>query len=82
MGKGWLRGLLISIVVLFLFQTVFSYWAQLGLWLGLGVFLIFLVAFFVVIVRRSGSKRNDAERKTYANWEREQADDLNENECD
>jgi hypothetical protein len=50
--------------------------------LGLGVFLIFLVAFFVVIVRRSGSKRNDAERKTYANWKREQADDLNENECD
>lgn len=80
MGKGWLSGLLISIVAMLLFQTVFSYWAQVGVWLGLGVFLIFLVAFFVVIVRRSRSKRNAAEQKTYVNWKREQADDLNE--CD
>ena len=80
MGKGWLSGLVISTVAMFLIQTVFSYWAQVGVWWGLGVFLIFLVAFFVVIVKLSGRKRSDAEQKTYANWKREQADDLNE--CD
>jgi hypothetical protein len=43
--------------------------------LGLGVFLVVLVAFLVVTARRSGSKRSDAEQKTYADWRREQADD-------
>jgi Ca2+/Na+ antiporter len=80
MGKRWLSGLVISIAAMLLFQTVFSYWAQVGVWGGLGVFLICLVAFFVVIIRLSGSKRSDAEQEAYANWKREQAD--NPNECD
>jgi membrane protein implicated in regulation of membrane protease activity len=83
MGKGWLSGLLISIVIMFLFQTVFSYWVQLGLWLGFGFFLIFLIAFFVVIVRWSRGKRNNTERlRLYADWKREQANDINEKEYD
>jgi membrane protein implicated in regulation of membrane protease activity len=83
MGKGWLSGLLISIVIMFLFQTVFSYWVQLGLWLGFIVFLIFLIAFFVVIVRWSRGKRNNTERlRLYADWKREQANDINEKEYD
>lgn len=83
MGKGWLSGLLISIVIMFLFQTVFSYWVQLGLWLGFEVFLIFLIAFFVVIVRWSRGKRNNTERlRLYADWKREQANDINEKEYD
>ncbi|MGA2239502.1 MAG: hypothetical protein ABSG74_09840 [Candidatus Bathyarchaeia archaeon] len=83
MGKGWLSGLLISIVVMFLFQTALSYSAQLGLWLGFGFFLIFLIAFFVVIVRWSRGKRNNTERlRLYADWKREQANDINEKECD
>ena len=83
MGKGWLSGLLISIVVMFLFQTVLSYSAQMGLWLGFGFFLIFLIAFFVVIVRWSRGKRNSAERlRLYADWKREQANGINEKEYD
>jgi uncharacterized membrane protein YccC len=83
MGKGWLSGLLISIVVMFLFQTVFSYWVQLGLWLGFEFFLIFLIAFFVVIVSWSRGKRNNTERlRLYADWKREQANDINEKEYD
>jgi Na+/proline symporter len=81
LGKGWLSGLLISIVIMFLFQIVFSYWVQLGLWLGFEVFLIFLIAFFVVIVRLSRGKRNNTERlRLYADWKREQANDINEKE--
>jgi membrane protein implicated in regulation of membrane protease activity len=83
MGKGWLSGLLVSIVVMFLFQTVLSYSVQLGLWLGFGFFLIFLIAFFVVIVRWSRGKRNNTERlRLYADWKREQANDINEKEYD
>lgn len=83
MGKGWLSGLLISIVIMFLFQTVFSCWDQLGLWLGFGVFLIFLIALFVVIVSWSRGKRNNTERlRLYADWKREQANDINEKEYD
>jgi membrane protein implicated in regulation of membrane protease activity len=83
MGKGWLSGLLISIVVMFLFQTVLSYSVQLGVWLGFGFFLIFLIAFFVVIVRWSRGKRNNTERlRLYADWKREQANDINEKEYD
>jgi Ca2+/Na+ antiporter len=83
MGKGWLSGLLISIVVMFLFQTVLSYSVQLGVWLGFEVFLIFLIAFFVVIVRWSRGKRNNTERlRLYADWKREQANDINEKEYD
>ena len=83
MGKGWLCGLLISIVVMFLFQTVLSYSVQLGVWLGFGFFLIFLIAFFVVIVRWSRGKHNNTERlRLYADWKREQANDINEKEYD
>jgi hypothetical protein len=83
MGKGWLSGLLISIVVMFLFQTVLSYSVQLGPWLGFGFFLIFLIAFFVVIVRWSRGRRNNTERlRPYADWKREQANDINEKEYD
>jgi membrane protein implicated in regulation of membrane protease activity len=83
MGKGWLSGLLVSIVVMFLFQTVLSYSVQLGLWLGFGFFLIFLIAFFVFIVRWSRGKRNNTERlRLYADWKREQANDINEKEYD
>jgi high-affinity Fe2+/Pb2+ permease len=82
-GKSWLSGLLISIVVMFLFQTVLSYSAQLDLWMGFGFFLIFLIAFFVVIVSWSRGKRNNTERlRLYADWKREQANDINEKEYD
>jgi Ca2+/Na+ antiporter len=83
MGKGWLSGLLISIVTMFLLQTIFSYWVQLGLWLGFGVFLIFVIAFLVVIVKWSRGKRNDAERlRFHADLKREQANDLYKKEYD
>lgn len=83
MRKGWLSGLLISIVAMFLFQTVLSYSAQLGLWLGFGFFLTFLTAFFVVIARWSRGKRNNIERlRPYADWKREQANNINEKEYD
>jgi membrane protein implicated in regulation of membrane protease activity len=83
MGKGWLSGLLISIVIMLLFQAVLSYSVQLGLWLGFGFFLIFLIAFFVVIVRWSGGRRNNTERlRLYGDLKREQANDINEKEYD
>jgi hypothetical protein len=68
---------------MFLFQTVLSYSAQLDLWMGFGFFLIFLIAFFVVIVRWSRGKRNSTERlRLHADWKREQANDINEKEYD
>jgi uncharacterized membrane protein YagU involved in acid resistance len=75
LGKSWFGALLFSIVVSVIFTQVFSYTAEMGLWMGFATFLTALLFFFGIIIL--ASRRRESERvNQFAELRRVQACDF------
>jgi len=82
LGKGWLGALLFSIVVSMIFGLVFSYTAEMGIWIGLATFLATFLIFlgFIVLINRGRETQRVNEltelRRAQAYELKEEEDDL------
>jgi uncharacterized membrane protein YagU involved in acid resistance len=77
LGRGWLGGVLFSIVVSVIFMQVLSYTAEMSLWMGFAVFLIVLLSFFGIMILVS--RRRETERVSqFAELRRVQTRDFKE----
>jgi uncharacterized membrane protein YagU involved in acid resistance len=77
LGRGWLGGLLFSIVVSVVFMQILSYTAEMSLWTGFATFLIVLLSFFGIMILVS--RRRDTERVSqFAELRRVQTRDFKE----
>jgi uncharacterized membrane protein YagU involved in acid resistance len=77
LGRGWLGGVLFSIVVSVIFMQVLSYTAEMSLWMSFAVFLIVLLSFFGIMILVS--RRRETERVSqFAELRRVQTRDFKE----
>ena len=62
MGLGWVRALLLSIVVSIIFAQIFSSLVGMEFWIGFAIFLMALLAFMGVVVYSGRGRDAENER--------------------